>query len=835
MGKNMGSAEDASAAAPQENIRLSESFSLWPHLWVRSAGFAIDEILKLAAPGLEQPVDALLAAETTSKAALEAALEALSKLAESPEHEKAASKARRKLRKGTIPLDSEALGSARAAIALVRESDELRRSRLDALETMYANSERETANVLAQVASMPLLEEAMVWQNLTAAEIVLPRVRDTERKLNSMQRQRLQAVASYLQRYCTKNDTIGFFGPICWGRVVEGEGVCNHGDPLLSHREVFLAGWAVEALGAKFSEDPELKPHLCPRRMPTVAVDEDVLHYGVGESTEAPLEVVWLLEHCTGETSANELARKALAIEEFEFEDESEVFSLLEELEEQELLVWRLQVAPINPYPERSLRAQLERLGKAGERPLSKLSELMDDRDQLAKAAGNPGATAKALRAINSSFERIAEISANRNAGQTYGARTIVFEDCARNLELRLPQKLIEGIGPALSLLLQSSRWSTWEIAKKYRAQFEESFDALEGENVRYTVFLKAIQEHLPKHDSRDEKGIVGTVVRELRDRWSEILLASSDEGHRIDLRSEDIAEQVALAFDAPQPGWPTAQFASPDLMLATSDVLSQEAPLFVLGEFNPGGNYVFSNAITPPFCDVASEAQSAFEATVSGLAQTVYEGGGRSMNRLTVATDDVSVESGATLAEHPRSQVLAIVDLFVERRGKSLVVVDSESGRSFDIIAFHSGLFWEPLCTAFGFVRSQTHAPRITIDNVVVSRESWCFGTADFSFSQESKAHLRYAGAQRWRRKHKLPRLIFARLDSERKPVYIDLESPILVEAFCNLLRNSSDIKVSEMLPAPEQFWLKSPQGERYASELRTVAVDSVSWKPPV
>ena len=33
-----------------------------------------------------------------------------------------------------------------------------------------------------------------------------------------------QMLASYLQRYCTKNDTIGFFGPVGWGRLGERGG-----------------------------------------------------------------------------------------------------------------------------------------------------------------------------------------------------------------------------------------------------------------------------------------------------------------------------------------------------------------------------------------------------------------------------------------------------------------------------------------------------------------------------------------------------------------------------------------------------------------------------------
>jgi hypothetical protein len=30
-------------------------------------------------------------------------------------------------------------------------------------------------------------------------------------------RRREEVIASYWQRYCSKNDTIGFFGPLGWG------------------------------------------------------------------------------------------------------------------------------------------------------------------------------------------------------------------------------------------------------------------------------------------------------------------------------------------------------------------------------------------------------------------------------------------------------------------------------------------------------------------------------------------------------------------------------------------------------------------------------------------
>ena len=44
-------------------------------------------------------------------------------------------------------------------------------------------------------------------------------------KRNSQQRQHEALVASYLQRYCAKNDSIGFFGPVGWSQIDDGRGI----------------------------------------------------------------------------------------------------------------------------------------------------------------------------------------------------------------------------------------------------------------------------------------------------------------------------------------------------------------------------------------------------------------------------------------------------------------------------------------------------------------------------------------------------------------------------------------------------------------------------------
>ena len=58
-----------------------------------------------------------------------------------------------------------------------------------------------------------------------------------------------QQLVSYLQRFCAKNDTASFFGPINYGDCLPASGGAEltPGRDHLRHREAFMASWAVRA------------------------------------------------------------------------------------------------------------------------------------------------------------------------------------------------------------------------------------------------------------------------------------------------------------------------------------------------------------------------------------------------------------------------------------------------------------------------------------------------------------------------------------------------------------------------------------------------------------
>jgi len=72
------------------------------------------------------------------------------------------------------------------------------------------------------------------------------------------------------------------------------------------------------------------------------------------------------------------------------------------------------------------------------------------------------------------------------------------------------------------------------------------------------------------------------------------------------------------------------------------------------------------------------------------------------------------------------------------------------------------------------------------------------------------------------YRRARALPRFTFVSVPGEAKPVFVDFESPALVRQLWRLLRRrSGTVRISEMLPGPDELWLDNGAG-RVCSELR-------------
>ena len=82
----------------------------------------------------------------------------------------------------------------------------------------------------------------------------------------------------------------------------------------------------------------------------------------------------------------------------------------------------------------------------------------------------------------------------------------------------------------------------------------------------------------------------------------------------------------------------------------------------------------------------------------------------------------------------------------------------------------------------AFKLIPSGPHTPRVTVDRLVVQRETWRTTVGETGLTAAAGESRRYLGVRAWRDRLGLPERVFAKLGSESKPVYVDFTSPASV-----------------------------------------------------
>ncbi|MEE9140505.1 MAG: lantibiotic dehydratase, partial [Alphaproteobacteria bacterium] len=502
--------------------------------------------------------------------------------------------------------------------------------------------------------------------------------------------------------------------------------------------------------------------------------------------------------------------------------------------------IWALEV-PVAPHPERALRGTLERVDDEALRArlTAPLDELEAARDAVAAAAGDDSALDQALADLETRFTRLTGKRPTHLEGATYAGRTLVYEDCRRDIEMTLGPEFSERLGPPLFLLLQSARWFTYRTGERFLAQLERLFAEFQRKTGAKTVDFAPL-----KYRALAAEPALYATVRELQARWAEIF-AVEDDARSVEFTFAELRDRVAAAFSAPHPGFPFGRYHSPDIMIDAESVeaIRRGNYRLVLGELHAGIisllQTIFVLTHPSPGDVIATHKCDVPGPQVYPVMPRSY-GRGYRLAPDSYADEDLHLVMDDTPSWRPPDRVLRIADLVVEKADGQLFVRTRDGAKRFHIIeVFHFHL--RGWCSLnFSLLPPAAHQPRVRIDGLVVARESWRIPCRDLAFAWEKREPARFIGARRWAAARDLPRWVFARFPQERKPVYVDLESPACVELMAKLARRAGAetenalISVSEMLPTPEQAWLIDAEGRRYTSELRIVAVDPISWRRP-
>lgn len=671
--------------------------------------------------------------------------------------------------------------------------------------------------LLHDVAQDERFREALLLSNPNMFTVALPsylRSYDLARRPNKA-RQLERRLYSYLQRFCTKNDTTSFFGPIDYGwfdlSASEALTYQRADDERLGQRLTRLSFWATQALADLIAADPAIQPHLVPylqhgcRLLPGGELSITVRKQRVrlSESTFA------LLQRIDGLRTAADLC-----------EGDARAWDELLRLRDKGLVIWRLEIptAVFNPLEWLSLWVQhvqedcttrvqwmthLAWFQQALER-----FTLLDAEKKL-----------QLLQDIEERFTALTGQEARRGEGSIYVDRLLLYDEAQGAIEhctvgQSLGQNLLTQLRPTLDLC---SSYSTLvqEVCQRHaQALFQE----MGGEPQPYLAFIRALDERVSL-----ETCLADPLVQDYGQRLVDLAVQRQHD-ERICLTSDDLRPfQRAI---------PAGTVVSPDLFLAASDVEALATGQYqaIIGEIHYGAQ-VWCHFLTFCTCndELASALASALPEPTQGRLRAVLVHRRTQGKTFYRELPGLSVEVLGRSTK-PRECVLPVADLEVATDETGLILRSRSLGQSLELYAadprsVSNWLFCTPPVLMPSITMEQ-HTPRIEIDEIVYQRERWTLCVADIlppTLGGDASALLLH-GCE-LRRRYGLPERAFARVPSERKPFYVDFANVFSLELFLNMIQNDQTVTLSEVLPSPDKWWLSGQRGT-YSCEWRMTAV---------
>jgi hypothetical protein len=833
---------------PEHLIALYEAeWAIWRWTCLRGAGFPVSLVHELAAPTAVVAADDLANARRHFAECKESIFEAIRHeldVASDDQERKQLARMLTQLNKGRIPDSwSGRVEQLRAELVVSQQSCDEAGQRF---QSLFQVGLQEVSCAIDRIASRPDFRCAVLLQNRTALHLGIDPLlrRGTEnRKRNKKERQQEELIANYVQRYCVKNDSIGFFGPIGWSQFSSDPMSISvvPGRSLIAKSTLYFENWCVEALAEKLGEDEALKPWMMPRQKPLCYLDGNRLQMpDAAVITLSPLQVA-VLRRCRGEKTARQIALELVRIPGSGARAEEDVYRLLREFLSSGAIFWQLEI-PYLLHAEKRLRSTLERIEDHSLRAqaLKMIDELEQARERVSEAMNDPGRLDMTLGSLDEIFTRLTGKSSSRSEGAMYAARTLIYQDCLRDVQVKIGAKITESLGAPLSLVLYSARWITFRAAALYQREFLRIYTELARRKRSPTVDLLSFWLQAQTIVIDPEKTLLRPIMLEFQQRWNEILQVTEDSKHIVHSTTE-LRPKVEEAFFVPYAGWQLGRHHSPDVMIAAESIEAIQSGDYslVLGELHMAINTVrgsFAMAQHPHPEQMFEGMRSDFPVPhVIPVLPKSWPGGTMRTSFTLVSSFDYHLEATEdSVSSAPASQTLPISALVVEHSADGLIVRSREHRLQFGVVEFFGELLSTEVVDCARMLPTKHHLPRITLDQLVICRESWSFPAEEIKFAQLEDESERFLAARLWQQENGLPRYVFVKVATEVKPCYLDFDSPIYVEIFGKLIRRaiageaeSKSVVISEMLPRPDQLWLPGPDGQRYTCEFRTVVLD--------
>ncbi|HEU0088991.1 MAG TPA: lantibiotic dehydratase [Pseudonocardiaceae bacterium] len=586
-------------------------------------------------------------------------------------------------------------------------------------------------------------------------------------------------VYRYLQRFCGKNETTSTFGPMGYGEIDDGEGLRI--ERREQRRTVLLARWALEELARAVARDPALRKHIPLRRslLGTAgerdAAIETAQQRAVWTALAAgPMSIALLAEHLN--VPVAEVGRQVRPLLVAGVVHRGLVFpaEVVDGLAELRRAVTALPAVPRRAH----WMAELDSfaLGCRG------------------FAAAEVAERERLLGELEQRFTRLTGVAARRGAGDIYADRLILFEEASSPFHLRIGRALARAIERQVGAGLDLSAAGGARIQQDHQEQMAGLLrDA--GGSMRFTDYAASAK---PQQDLRSTFG-----------------------GHRHAV-PVDVPAGADVDLPVPEGVDPPQRYALPDICLCEP---FGDRPQVLLARVH---HHLLLEGWLTTFVDdpgrITAQVQTWLTRSVpgrrlAGLATTRRNKGFYRFPGRRVIVTAVDHEGGDEVVTGDELTVRLIDGRprLIDREGRPVLLYPMLA----DLTTYPPVAALTDVPVLHLPVRQATPSRplgRVRVGAAVYQRACWRLDLTELRKAGGSTAFL---ALRRIARRERLPRFVFVRAETERKPLLIDTWSPFAVDLLCHLAQQVSWCRAEEMLPAPEQLWLCDERGH-YTCELR-------------
>ncbi|MFD7827003.1 lantibiotic dehydratase [Kitasatospora sp. NPDC059803] len=648
----------------------------------------------------------------------------------------------------------------------------------------------EAGKRLRDLLADPGVSEAVFLSNPDAYRNMLLPLLAYEGPLTSRWRRVRRQMFTYVQRFCAKNETVSFFGPMAYGTVGEGEGAVLR-DDVPRVRRVFFSHWAARALATAIARDPRVLPHLAFHST------------GRGDAAREPL----LPLVAPDGTVFRDVVRAA-------GQPARDVARTLMRLVAEEAVTIGLGGGDYDLEPLATLRDQLSALpaSPARELWLDRVAELASLIDELAQAPLERKAAAVA--ALEERFTEFTGRPARRGAGAAYADRAVFFEECASPFALTLGAGLVgdweRQLAPVLEVCAAHGQAAQRAAAAAVRDAFTDGAAGETGPTGAPATELDLLTYATRAAASRS-------------DSTSTFQAAHAPVYPGADWRAEvERLTEEAGALDGDR-------YAVIDLCPAAPEAagLGADAPLVLsrahhhllvrswLGTMHPDPDRLGADA---------AAWTAAQDGAVVGL-----DFGRRNKGYYRFPGREVAMRP-LTWTDHDQPELLKPEDLTV-RIGPHDVTLHDPDGKAVSAyVPLSDFVKYAPIAALshpqvlHPTFTTEDAQPEVALGSVVLQRSRWQVPTAALAAPEPEARFL----ALRRLARDTGTRFVFCRSAHERKPYLIDLASPLAADLISHVARGAEQLGVERMAPGPDELWLRDGEGRRYTSELRMQIIGS-------